>query len=287
MVLSDASDDPWTEVGRYPRVRDAEAAALVLASAGIGSRLVREPQDVMLFVAAADALRAGYELIEYDRENRRRPAPALPSVWEGADAALAYATLLIVVYVAAGRQMFGLDWETAGYAQAGLMRDGEWWRALTALTLHADLGHLASNVFAGGMLGLYLAQILGPGLTWLAILLAGGLGNALNALVVSPAAYVDRRLDERLRGARPARRARVAAAARQAGRAALRSWLPLAAGSCCSRSSDSAEERTDFGAHIAGFVVGVAGRRRAAFCRQAPPAGPPRPTTPTASRRSR
>ncbi len=133
-------------------------------------------------------MRAGYELAEYDRENRPRPKPALPSVWEGADAALAYSTLLIVVYVAAGRHMFGLDWETAGYAEAGRIVGGEWWRALTALTLHADLGHLASNVFAGSVLGIFLAQTLGPGLTWLAILLAGGAGNALNAFA-EPAQY--------------------------------------------------------------------------------------------------
>ncbi len=254
--MIDASDESWTEVGRYSRSRDAESAALVLASAGIGSRLVRQPQTIALFVAAPDALRAGYELIEYDRENRRRPAPALRSLWEGADGAFAYATLLIVVYVAAGRGMFGLDWEAAGYAQAGLIVGGEWWRALTALTLHADIEHLASNIFAGGMLGIFLAQTLGPGLAWLAILLAGGLGNALNALV-EPAEHTSI-------GASTAVFAALGLLATLVWRRGpshwargLRSWLPLAAGVMLLAFLGFGGERTDIGAHVAGFLVGI------------------------------
>ncbi len=256
--MHDAPDDSLIEVGHYSQPRDAESAALALASAGIGSHLVRDREGVTVLVAASDATHASRELIEYDRENRRPPPPELPSIWEGADAAFAYSTVLIVVYVAAGRSLFGLDWDAAGYAQAGLMLGGEWWRALTALTLHANLEHLASNVFAGSMLGLLLAQILGPGLTWLAILLAGGLGNALNALVVSTqhtsigastsvfatlgllAALVWRRGPIRwTRGSR--------------------SWLPLAAAIMLLAFLGFGGERVDFGAHIAGFLVGVVG----------------------------
>ncbi len=256
--MSDAYDDAWIEVGRYPRVRDAEAAALVLASAGIGSHLHREPHGVTLSVAAADALRASHELLEYDRENRRRPEPVLPSLWEGADAALAYSTALIVVYVAAGRHMFGLDWESAGYAQSGLMLGGEWWRALTALTLHGDLEHLASNVFAGGVIGLFLAQSLGPGLAWLAIVLAGGLGNALNALV-EPAQHASIGASTSVFGALGLLAALVWRGGPRYWTRGLRAWLPLAAGVMLLAFLGFGGERTDIGAHVAGFVIGVLG----------------------------
>jgi rhomboid protease GluP len=62
---------------------------------------------------------------------------------------------------ASGRETFSQDWWSAGAAQAGLIADGEWWRAVTALGLHADLSHLASNLAFGSLLGLLLAQILG------------------------------------------------------------------------------------------------------------------------------
>ena len=42
------------------------------------------------------------------------------------------------------------------------------WRAVTALTLHSDLAHLAGNAFFGGVFGVLLAQILGGGLAWIA-----------------------------------------------------------------------------------------------------------------------
>jgi rhomboid protease GluP len=54
------------------------------------------------------------------------------------------------------------------------------------LSLHADPLHLMSNLASGVIFGIFVAQILGSGVAWLTILLAGALGNALNALVQSP-----------------------------------------------------------------------------------------------------
>ncbi len=257
MFLNDATDAAWVEVGRYSRHSDAEGAALVLAAVGIGSRLNRQRGSTLLFVAHADALRADHELFEYARENRRGPEPALPSIWLGYDAAFAYSTLLIVIYVAAGRGAFGLDWESAGYAQAKLILDGEWWRAVTALTLHADLGHLASNIFAGCVLGILLAQLLGPGLTWLAMTLGGALGNALNA-AVEPASHASIGASTGIFAAL----GMLAALSWRRGpanwRRGLRSWRPLAAGIMLLAFLGFGGVRTDFGAHIAGFCIGVA-----------------------------
>jgi membrane associated rhomboid family serine protease len=63
------------------------------------------------------------------------------------------------------------------------MLQGEWWRAATALTLHADLAHVAANAVALGIFLGAVAHRLGPALaTWLA-LAAGVAGNVLTALV--------------------------------------------------------------------------------------------------------
>jgi membrane associated rhomboid family serine protease len=86
----------------------------------------------------------------------------------------------------ARRHALSVDWAAIGAAQAGLIRDGAWWRTFTALSLNADLLHLMSNLASGVIFGIFVAQILGSGLAWLTILLAGALGNAFNALVQSP-----------------------------------------------------------------------------------------------------
>jgi membrane associated rhomboid family serine protease len=71
-----------------------------------------------------------------------------------------------------------------GSADAARMLQGEWWRAATALTLHADLAHVTANAVAIGIFLGAVARRVGPALaTWLA-LAAGVVGNVLTALVV-------------------------------------------------------------------------------------------------------
>jgi len=57
-----------------------------------------------------------------------------------------YAVVLIVCFVWQGRS----DIVSMGQADAVAMVQGaQWWRAVTALTLHADVVHLVSNLVAG------------------------------------------------------------------------------------------------------------------------------------------
>lgn len=257
-MSSDALHESWIEIGRYSLSSEAEGDALALAAVGIACRLIPREGSVGLFVSGADALRASRELIEYRRENLRRPEPALRPAAAGVDAALAYSAVLVVVHVAAGRQVFGVDWGSAGHAEAGLILGGEWWRALTALSLHADFGHLASNLVAGSVLGILLAQVLGPGLAWLAILLAGGAGNALNALV-QPASHTAVGASTAVFAALGLLAALMWRRRRSHWVRGLRRWLPLAAGVMLLAFLGTGGERTDVGAHFAGFAVGGAG----------------------------
>jgi len=71
-----------------------------------------------------------------------------------------------------------------GSADAARMLQGEWWRAATALTLHADLAHVVANAVAIGVFLGAVSRRIGPALaTWL-VLAAGILGNVLTALVL-------------------------------------------------------------------------------------------------------
>ena len=93
--------------------------------------------------------------------------------------------VLLFFFGAQRRGLWSLDWLGAGAAQAGLIQAGQWWRTITALTLHVDHGHLLGNLLAGVVIGTVTAQLLGQGLAWLAILLAGSIGNVLLTVLIN------------------------------------------------------------------------------------------------------
>jgi rhomboid protease GluP len=246
------------EVRRSQVWAEAEQYALVLAAFNIGCRLVARGDAILLFVAPADADRARQELAFYASENRPRPRASPPerALTGGLDGTLAYAVILLFLHGASRRHTFGLDWWSAGAGQAGLIVDGEWWRAATALGLHADLGHLAGNLAFGGLLGLLLAQPLGVGLAWLAILLAGAAGNAVNA-VLHPAAHTGVGASTAVFAALGLLAAlNVRRRASVWGRG-LRRWLPLGAAAMLLAYMGVGGERTDVGAHVAGLATGA------------------------------
>lgn len=70
-----------------------------------------------------------------------------------------------------------------GGGSARAILAGEWWRAATALTLHADFGHLASNLVFGGVVIGALQRLVGSGPAWFIAVAAGTLGNLLTASI--------------------------------------------------------------------------------------------------------
>jgi membrane associated rhomboid family serine protease len=71
----------------------------------------------------------------------------------------------------------------SGNAQAGRILDGEWWRSVTALTLHANLPHALSNAVALAVFFGAASGQIGVGATSLLVLLAGAGGNLANAFL--------------------------------------------------------------------------------------------------------
>lgn len=246
------------EVGRFRRRADAEPYALTLVAMGIDCEIASAGWGVALLVAEPDAERARREIAAYARENAPVPQPtAEPRAGShGLGAALFCCLLLLFFHGADQRLLTGIDWSAIGAAQAGLIGAGEWWRAVTALTLHADALHLLGNLAAGLAFGLLAAQLLGSGLAWLAILLGGVFGNLLDAALSVP--------EHTAVGASTAlfaalgllagywRRARVVP-----WRGGVRRWAPLAAGVLLLVQLGTGGERTAVGAHVAGFVVGT------------------------------
>lgn len=252
-------DEEWVEVRRCRLRNEAERYALVLAAMGVKCRIVADGGGASLLVVPGDAARAEREIAAYVRENTRQtpPAPMVRPAAEGIIGALAYAAVLVFLHSAALRDAFGLDWLAAGAAQAGLIAEGQLWRSVTALGLHGDGGHLLGNIAIGGLFGLLLAQMLGGGLAWLAILLSGAAGNLVAALLRSPE-HTSIGASTAVFGALGLLSAlswRHQAPARLQG---LRRWLPLAAGVMLLAYLGMGGERTDILAHVTGFFTGIA-----------------------------
>lgn len=158
--------------------------SLVLASQDI-PHLIASPDESgqwSLRIASADVSRASQSIRQYEAENRTRPwqQPYLEGRIIFDWVALVWVAALIVVNA--------LSESHPALKQSGVMHGtevshGEWWRLVTATQLHADWGHLASNLSIGFvLLGLVMGRW-GTATGMLAALLAGIGGNIGNWLL--------------------------------------------------------------------------------------------------------
>lgn len=171
---------------------------LVLAASGIEHRLEATAAGWTLRVRAADAARVSAILADYEAERRLSASVETPSAagrrwlgtspppsggrWVGA----VVGGLLVGVFALTGPWVRQSVWFERGAASAGLILDGEPWRAVTSLTLHADLAHVLGNALACIVLLTAVARSLGTGVGLWLVLLAGAGGNALTALAHGP-----------------------------------------------------------------------------------------------------
>ncbi|CAK7047015.1 MAG: hypothetical protein DELT_00870 [Desulfovibrio sp.] len=170
---------------------------LVLQAKRIPHRFHAKALFSSLYVPPVSAHAAMREILGFERE---KPVPPLP---KHASQPYAYGYLLLMLALAAwhycrfhGAASFpALPQNAAAWpALAGLdaykvATLHEWWRTITALTLHADAAHLVANAVLGGLFGVMACGYAGLGFGALLILLTGALGNAVTAYL-RPAAFL-------------------------------------------------------------------------------------------------
>jgi rhomboid protease GluP len=252
--------DDWVAVFEGPRFDAASERSLVLTSLDIPNEMLRQDGSYVVYVPGELAERSKFELWQYGQENRRDtvrrniiPTPSLNAI----PGVVAYVMLVCLVAWLAGEAAFGKDWLAAGRMDGQLFRNGEWWRSLTALTLHSDIGHLAGNIVFGTLFGLLAGRVAGSGLAWLGIVLAAALGNTINTLVLMPS--------HRSIGASTAVFAALGLVSGFVWRGRFMAqdrWPyrvgPIVGGIALLAYTGTGDENTDIGAHLAGFVCGFA-----------------------------
>jgi membrane associated rhomboid family serine protease len=211
-------------------------------------------------VPAEHSARASEEIAIYDEANPPVVAKPRKTVrYQNAmPGIVAYVLVVCGVAWLAGDSVFGKNWFLAGRVDGVLIRAGELWRIVTALTLHTGLGHLAGNLVFGALFGLFAGRILGSGVAWFAIVTTGALGNLLNTLVLSP--------DHRSIGASTAVFAALGIVAGYVWRGKLMSqerWVyrngPIVGGLALLMYTGTGDKNTDIGAHLFGFLCGFGG----------------------------
>lgn len=156
---------------------------LVLQATGLDSHVVYAGTRFYLLIDHDSAEQAFQQLRLYIAENAEQEILAKPlqPLSKGFVGAYLYGLVLLTVGMFKSLKLFGHDWQAAGLAHSEKIFDGEWWRTITALTLHADAAHLIGNIGFGVLFGILVSQYIGSGAAWFSVLIAGALGNALNA----------------------------------------------------------------------------------------------------------
>lgn len=170
-------------VGRYRRPRQANDDTLLILSMGLPYWMVPVEKGYEVRVQPQVAQQVLNQLERSRRENRfwpKRMEADEPIRQVGIAAFLPAVTILVLMFLA--QQFWGEAVVEAGSLDVKIIHEkGEWWRVLTALTLHADAAHLIGNLGMGCFFSLFVLQQFGVRLGWLLILLSGALGNTLNA----------------------------------------------------------------------------------------------------------
>ncbi len=171
--------------------KDIETAnqwSLVLYSRGIPHELIARSDLLAILVDDEDLDRALEEIRAFELENRGWPWSYPGAAYELHEIEGPILGLLVVASIFSlflsdvVRDVLVSIGANESYA---VFKQGQWWRPVTALTLHQDPSHLLSNMVMGGLFIVLLAQLVGGPLTWTLALGSGVIGNLL-AISIKP-----------------------------------------------------------------------------------------------------
>lgn len=169
--------------------RRLDAWALVLAARGVPAFSAFVAGGYELYVPPAHVARAQLELEAADTEERAarralhhaKRTPQRFATRHSAPGAVLVAALLLAFFALTGPRSHGSVWFAAGASDAERVLHGQWFRAITALTLHADGAHVVSNVGIGVLVIGAVMRSEGVGVGAALVLASGTLGNLINA----------------------------------------------------------------------------------------------------------
>ena len=225
---------------------------------GIASEIAFHHEAFRLSVDSGVENAARDQLAQYESENgtpvKSTPAPKLhEAAWI---APALYAVSMVSIAFLAGRDLFSFDWYATGALSSSIQSTHQWWRAVTALTLHADHDHLLRNLGFGAFFYYAAARLMGPGIAFAGAFFAAIVGNVLDS-VLMPRTHVSigaSTIVFATLGLISAYSWRIQFSKRMQW---AHRWAPLVIGVALLGFLGSGGENTDVLAHLTGFASGV------------------------------
>ena len=243
---------------RYTRFREW---LLVLNACGIPHQTIQLSGREYIYVPALLENNALIELGAFVKESTS-PAPQPPPLPVYPHAFLVALALLPIILWHGWRVGWwhtplwlpaAETWNAAGILDAVRIRVfNEWYRTVTALTLHASLTHLCGNVAFGSIFLTLLARLTGIGRALCLTLLGGALGNGLTVLL-RPRPVLSLGFSTALFASIGAVSGYMAC--QQQGR--RKAMLPVAAAAALLAMLGTEGDNTDYAAHLAGLGCGL------------------------------
>jgi len=241
--------------------QQAEQWSLVLRAANIPSAIEFEKRSWVIKVSPLHEKRALQEIAAFMDENSDWPPQSsrqrvqVPVLTRYQPPTILMMGVLVLFYVITGPWAGSSNWFTQGAVSGKqILENGQWYRLVTALTLHADVVHLFGNILIGGVLVHFLCRLLGNGLGWFLILASGTLGNLMNILLQGTH-HNSVGFSTAIFGSIGILSGYQAVSKRTA--ALKEILLPLAAGAGLLAFLGAGGQQTDLGAHFFGLLAGA------------------------------
>lgn len=233
-------------------------SSLVLSALAITHRItVVGPDHFKIHVAKSLAERASQELSAYEKENALSPPIDIGNHFSPTFKAMSIiiAGCLTLLFSLTGSWHEQSSWFIAGAGDStAILEQHQYFRLITALTLHADVVHLMGNCVIGTFLAHFFLHLTGNGIGLLAILFSSGLANLFNVLGRGPGhlfvgystavfSIVGMLCTINYHGRQKSHK--------------LRFFLPIMAGLAMLAFLGSSGQRTDLGAHFYGLLCGL------------------------------
>ncbi|MFH0997739.1 MAG: rhomboid family intramembrane serine protease [Pseudomonadota bacterium] len=240
---------------------DANTCLLILASAGISCRTTGQPDNWTISVLPGDSEKALAEIEKYFQENRETPdGPGGEDGWSriphkihtGIGAALGLLAGHFFMIHHGGIPFFA---EKYG-ASASSILNGELYRTVTALMIHADSVHLVGNMAALALFFTVVCSVQGFGVGSFCLLASGALGNFVTALLYR-SAHLSIGSSTAVFGAVGILISHQTFRSFRVSKQRFRAWLPLGGGLCL-LGLFSEGKHTDILAHLFGLGSGMA-----------------------------
>ena len=247
--------------------RKARDWALVLQSMSIWHVIRRSAVGWVLLVNDADYPTAARSIDRYEAENRDWPPRRTRERSRHPSSALIPALFLVLAafLMVTGPASANSAWFERGVAVSSQVLGSQPWRAVTALTLHADAMHAMGNAISGTVFVSALQRRIGTGGAVLATLASGIAGNVANAVYhqVTVGHHASLGASTAIFGAIGLLAATQLVLDRPGddGVARKRPWTeiagPIVGGFALLGALGAGGERTDLGAHFFGLLAGV------------------------------